>query len=237
MLRVNDLERSLDFYTNTLGMRLLRRTEYPSGRFTLAFVGYGDKNKAGVIELTYNWDKDYKLLNSPQPTHSGKKVEVLEFFFYECPHCYHLENPLSNWEKKIPKDVELQFVPVIFRDSEEPMARTFYALQSLGQSSRLNKDLFEAWHVFNVDLSNEAKISDFVAKHGVDREKFGAAYNLFFVQSKIALGNQMLRSYEVRGTPSIVVDGKYIISGLQPDDIIKVLDEIVVLARKERNKR
>jgi thiol:disulfide interchange protein DsbA len=179
--------------------------------------------------------KDYKLLNPPQPTSSGKKIEVLEFFFYECPHCYHLQGPLSAWEKKMPKDVELQFVPVIFRDAEEPMTRTFYALQSLGQSARLHKDLFEALHMFNVDLSDEAKIAEFVAKHGVDREKFGAAYNSFAVQNKIARGNQMLSSYGIRGTPSIVVDGKYIISGVQPDETIRVLNEVVALARKERN--
>ena len=188
--------------------------------------------QAGVVE-----GKDYKLLNPPQPTNSGKKIEVLEFFFYECPHCYHLQGPLSIWEKKMPKDVELQFVPVIFRDSEEPTARTFYALQTLGQSARLHKDLFEALNVSNIDLSDEAKITEFVTKHGVDGGKFGMAYNSFSVQSKITRGNQMLQSYGVRGTPSIAVDGKYIIIGLQPDETVRVLDEVIALSRKERNKR
>lgn len=180
--------------------------------------------------------KDYKLLNPPQATNSGKKIEVLEFFFYECPHCFHLLGPLGAWEKNKPKDVDLQLVPVIFRDSEEPMARTYYALQSMGQSARLHKELFEALHVSNVDLSDESKITEFVVKHGVDSGKFSAAYNSFSVQSKIALGNQMLQSYSVRGTPSIAVDGKYVISGLQPDETIRVLNEVVVMARKERNK-
>jgi thiol:disulfide interchange protein DsbA len=181
--------------------------------------------------------KDYKLLTSPQPINTGNKIEVLEFFYYECPHCYHLQGPLSIWEKKMPKDVELQFVPVIFRDSEEPTARTFYALQMLGQSARLHKDLFEALHVSNIDLSNETKITEYVTKHGVDRGKFGAAYNSFMVKNKIASGNHMLQNYGVRGTPSIVVNGKYIITGLQPDETVRVLDEVIALARKERNKR
>ena len=181
--------------------------------------------------------RDYKLLNPPQPTSNGSQIEVVEFFFYECPHCYHLDGPLSQWEKKKPKDVKLQLVPVIFRESAEPMARTFYALEALGQSARLHKELFEALHVRNMDLSDEAKITDFVAKHGVDRAKFGAAYNSFSMSSKIAHSNQMVQSYGVRGTPTIVVDGKYVISNLQPEDAIAVLDEVIKVARKERNKR
>jgi thiol:disulfide interchange protein DsbA len=128
-------------------------------------------------------------------------------------------------------------VPVIFRESAEPMARTFYALEALGQSARLHKALFEALHVRNMDLSDEAKITDFVAQQGVDRKKFGAAYNSFSMSSKIARSNQMVQSYGVRGTPTIVVDGKYVISNLQPEDAIAVLDEVIKVARKERNKR
>jgi thiol:disulfide interchange protein DsbA len=178
--------------------------------------------------------RDYKVLNPPQLTLSGSKVEVLEFFFYGCSHCYHLHGALSAWEKKMPKDVQLQLVPVIFRDSWEPMARAFYALELLGQRDRLHNDLFEAWNVFNTDLSDEAKITEFVAKRGVDRNKFGSAYNSFSLQSKVARSNQMVQSFGVRGTPTIAVDGKYIITGLEPDQTIRVLNEVIDMARKER---
>jgi protein dithiol oxidoreductase (disulfide-forming) len=180
--------------------------------------------------------KDYKLLNPPQPTSGGKKVEVLEFFFYECSHCEHLHGPLDAWEKRQPKDVELEYVPVIFRESLEPMARTFYALEALGQQKRLHDALFDAWHVQNIDLSDEAKITAFVAKHGVDSTKFEAAYNSFSVASKLNRSNQMVRSYHINGTPTITVDGKYSISELGPEEMIRVLDEVVKIARKERNK-
>jgi len=180
--------------------------------------------------------KDYKLLNPAQPTSSGSKVEVLEFFFYGCSHCFHLHHPLSAWEKKMPKDVDLQYVPVIFRDTWEPMARTFYALESMGLRSKLHNDLFEAWNVNNIDLSDEARITEFVVKHGVDRAKFGAAYNSFSLQSKVARSNQMVQSFGVRGTPTLVVDGKYIITGLEPEESIRVLDEVIKIARKERSK-
>lgn len=181
--------------------------------------------------------KDFSLLNPPQPTSSGSKVEVLEFFFYGCSHCYHLHGPLSAWEKKLPKDVELQYVPVIFRDTWEPMARTFYALESLGMRAKLHDELFKAWNEYNTDLSDEAKITEFVAKHGVDRAKFDAAYNSFSLQSKVSRSNQMVQSFGIRGTPTIAVDGKYIITGLEPAETIRVLDEVIKIARKERSKR
>lgn len=181
--------------------------------------------------------RDYKLLNQPQPTASGKKIEVLEFFFYGCSHCYHLHPLISAWEKKKPKDVELQYVPVVFNESWEPMARTYYALEALGQRKQLHDALFEAWNVQNIDLSDEAKITEFVAKHGVDPAKFDAAYNSFSLQSKIARSNQMVQSFDVRGTPTIAVDGKYIITGLLPEETIRVLNEVIQIARKERNKR
>jgi protein dithiol oxidoreductase (disulfide-forming) len=89
----------------------------------------------------------------------------------------------------------------------------------------------------NIDLSDEAKITDFVAKHGVDSAKFRAAYNSFSVRSKLDRSNQLVQSYRVMGTPTIAVDGKYIISELGPEEMVRVLDEVVVLARKERSKR
>jgi thiol:disulfide interchange protein DsbA len=179
---------------------------------------------------------DYKILNSPQPTSSGKKIEVLEFFFYGCSHCYHLHPELEKWVKKMPRDVELQYVPVVFNENWEPMAHTFYALESLGKLDQLHDALFVAWNVTGVDLSDEAKIAQFVSEHGVDREKFMADYNSFSVSSKIMRSNQLVQSYGVRGTPTLAVDGKYIITGLQPKETIRVLEEVIKIARKDRMK-
>jgi protein dithiol oxidoreductase (disulfide-forming) len=175
--------------------------------------------------------KDYSLLNPAQPTGS-KKIEVLEFFFYGCSHCFHLHPLLSAWEKTMPKDVELTFVPTIFRDSWEPMANTFYALESMGQQQQLHDALYRAWNEENLALTDADKIADFVAKHGVDRAKFTAAYNSFSMQSKVTRAKQMIRSYNISGTPTLVVDGKYVIEGLQPEDTIRALKEVIVMARK-----
>lgn len=178
--------------------------------------------------------KDYKVLNPAQPVRSGSKIEVLEFFFYGCSHCFKLHPLLSAWEKKMPKDVELTYVPTIFNDSWEPMSRTFYALEAMGQQKALHDALFDAWNVKSMVLTDEAKVAEFVAQHGVDRKKFSEAYNSFSMQSKVMRSKQMGQSYGIRGTPTLVVDGKYSISGLQPAETMQVLDALIERARKER---
>ena len=188
----------------------------------------------GSAALAAELGRDYKLLNPAQPA-STAKIEVLEFFFYGCSHCFYLHPLMSKWEKTMPGDVELTYVPVIFRDSWEPMARTFYALELLGQLHPLHDALFKAWNVDRTDLSDEARIFDFVAARGVDRAKFSAAYNSFTMQSKVARAKQMIRSYGLTGTPTLVVDGKYLITGLQPADTMRVLDEVIAMVRKERS--
>jgi thiol:disulfide interchange protein DsbA len=177
--------------------------------------------------------QDYGVFVQPLPTHSGNKIEVLEFFFYGCSHCYHLHPLISAWEKKIPKDVELTYIPVIFNASWESMARTFYALEMLGQQKRLHDDLFAAWNINNMQLDTEASATDFVAKHGVDREKFSAEYNSFSLQSKIMRSNQMVQNYGIRGTPSLIVDGKYIVTGKAPEETMRILNELLLKVRKE----
>lgn len=188
----------------------------------------------GTAFAAVEQDKDYKLLNPPQPA-STKKIEVLEFFFYECSHCFQLHPLLATWGKNMPKDVELVYVPTIFRDSTEPLARAYYALESMGQINQLDDAIYQAIHVNNVGLYDLNTIADFVAKHGVDREKFSAAYNSFSMQSKVVRAKQMIRSYGINGTPSLVVDGKYLITGLKPADAIRVLNEVISLARKDHS--
>jgi thiol:disulfide interchange protein DsbA len=177
--------------------------------------------------------RDYTVLNPPQPTSSGNKIEVLEFFFYGCPHCYKLHPLMSAWEKKAPKDVQLTYIPTIFRDSWESMARTYYTLEAMGKPRYLHDELFDAWNRDNLDLSDASSVIDFVSKHGVDGKKFSQMYNSFAIQSKITRSKQMTQTYGVRGTPTLVVDGKYEITGLYPDDTMRVLNELVDKARKE----
>jgi len=178
--------------------------------------------------------KEYRLLNPPLPV-SGKKIEILEFFYYGCSHCFDLHKPLSKWEKTMPKDVELIYVPTIFRDSMEPMARTFYALESLGMIHQMHDTVYRALMVEERELRDEASIGEYLSTKGVDRKKFSAAYNSFSMQSKIARARQMVRGYGVGGTPTLVVDGKYMVTGLYPMDTLRVLNDVIEMARKERS--
>ena len=181
---------------------------------------------------------DYKVINPPISTSTGNKVEVLEFFFYGCSHCFHMHPHLSAWEKKKPRDVEVVLVPTMLNAQWEPMAYTYYALETLGLQHKLHEALYEEWNVKNTVLVNEADITEFVSKRGVDAKKFGEAYHSFGVQSKVTRGKQLTQSYGIRGTPTIIVDGKYLITGLQPAAAILVMNELVEKSRKEHaNKR
>lgn len=181
--------------------------------------------------------KDYTLVSPAQPTHSGDKVEVLEFFFYGCIHCYHLNPFISAWEKKLPADVEFTYVPAVFNATWEVSARTFYALEGLGVRKQLHDDLFDAWNRDNIQLVDESSTADFLSRHGVDAKKFGDAYNSFSVQSAVTRAKQLGQTYGVRGTPTLIVDGKYLISGLQPADTMRVLNALVEKARSEHPAR
>jgi thiol:disulfide interchange protein DsbA len=179
---------------------------------------------------------EYTVLNPPQPTSSGKKIEVLEFFFYGCPHCYHLQSELNKWERTMPRDVQLDFVPVAFAPSAEPMAYTYYTLQAMGLRKKMHDKLYEAWNVDHQYLTSTDDIADYVAKNGVDRQRFLAFYNSFSVQAEVKNSKQMMHTYQIEGTPTLVVEGKYAISGLQPEDTIRVLNEVIEMARREHGK-
>ncbi len=194
---------------------------------TVAFL-FSGASYAGATAGT-----DYTLLNPAQPV-STSKIEVLEFFFYGCSHCFHLHGPLSTWEKTMPADVELTYVPVVFRDTWEPMAYTFYALQSMGQLHKYHDALFNAWNVDNIDLHDQSRILDFLGSRGIDRNKFSSAYSSFSVNSQVIRSKQMIRSYGIQGTPTLVVDGRYVITGLQPDQTIRVLNELIAKVRATR---
>ncbi|MDZ4218562.1 MAG: DsbA family protein [Methylobacter sp.] len=179
--------------------------------------------------------RDYTELNLPQPTGTNK-IEVLEFFSYGCSHCFHLHHDLSAWSQKMPKDVELTYVPVIFRDSAEPLARAFYAIEGTPDFQKMHEAIYRGLHVENANLFDLASIAAFIAKSGSNGDRFTASYNSFSTGSKITRAKQMIRSYAIQGTPTLVVNGKYVISGLQPADTIRVLNSVISMARKERAK-
>ncbi|MGH8743125.1 MAG: thiol:disulfide interchange protein DsbA/DsbL [Burkholderiales bacterium] len=185
-------------------------------------------------------DRDYRLVTPAQPVETGDKIEVIEFFYYGCPHCFEIEPYLKRWKASMPKDVAYRLVPALFRDSWVPLTKTFYALEALGELARLHDAVFEAIHVKNINLNNEQILFDWVEKQGVDRKKFADAYASFAVRNRVVNARNLTVAYGVDGTPSLVVDGKYITGpGLtgSHESAIKVLNELIAKAREERSRR
>lgn len=187
--------------------------------------------------------KDYRLLNPQQPTDSGKKVEVLEFFWYGCPHCSSLQPSLGAWLKRKPADLEFKRVPAVFQDSWVPLTKAYYTIEAMGLVDKLHHDVFSAIHEQKIRLQDTTVLFDWAAKRGVDRQKFIDTYNSFAVQSRAQRSVDMTRNYDISGTPALVVDGRYLTAPsmtLNPDNSInyerffRVVDELVALARKNR---
>jgi thiol:disulfide interchange protein DsbA len=192
---------------------------------------------SGSVFADAQLGKDYTVLNPVQPS-SAQKIEVLEFFFYECSHCFHLHPFLVEWENTLAKDkvkdVEIRFVPTIFRSSTEPLARTFFALEGMGKLKQADDAIYQAIHVQDASLFDVDSIGALVAKNGVDRAKFVAAYNSFGVENKVNQAKQMIRTYHIEGTPTLIVAGKYVITGQQPQDVPRILNALIAKVRHER---
>lgn len=152
---------------------------------------------------------DFNVLNKPQPTDSGKKAEVIEFFWYSCPHCYAFEPDLEAWLKKQGDNVVFKRVPVAFRDSMVPEQKLYYALEAMGKAEEMQKKIFNAIHVQHQSLNSDAAITDYIPKLGIDKQKFLDLYNSFGVQSKVRRAAQLQQAYQVEGVPLVVVGGRY----------------------------
>jgi thiol:disulfide interchange protein DsbA len=181
---------------------------------------------------------DYTVVKNPQPVATGNKVEVLEFFWYRCPHCFQLEPSLDGWLKTLPKDAQIRRVPAVFRDDWMPGAKLYYTLDQMGLLDKLHHKVFDAYHVENINLNDPAVLGGWVAKQGVDRKKFEGIYKSFSTQSKATQGARLAAAYGITGVPSFVVDGKYVTSASMtggPARLFEVLDQLIVKARSERS--
>jgi len=190
-------------------------------------------------------EKEYTLIEPPLPPLDGgspNKVEVLEFFYYGCPHCYNLQPALKAWLKTAPKDIDFKRVPTLFRESWVPLTRTYYALEAVGALDKVHDDVFDTVQKNNVNLGDRKLLLDWAAKRGVDTKKLGEAYDSFAVQTKTQRSLQLTRAYGITGTPSVVVGGRYLTGPsmtLRADNTIdyqrfgEVLNGLIEMARKQ----
>jgi thiol:disulfide interchange protein DsbA len=152
-------------------------------------------------------------LTPPAATTSPGKIEVIEFFWYGCPHCNAFEPALDAWAKALPADVVFRRVPAAFNESWVPHQRIFYALESLDLLATMHRKVFYAIHAQRMRLDKPADINAFMAGNGVDVAKFSQAYDSFTVQTKARQATQLTNAYKIDGVPALGVQGRYYTSG------------------------
>jgi protein dithiol oxidoreductase (disulfide-forming) len=191
---------------------------------------------APAQEVRARQNIEYRLI-SPQPVEKGESIEVIDFFWYGCPYCNELRPALDDWLKRKPPDVALRRVPVILKDSWAPHARIYYTLEVLGEVERLHQHVYHGYHVEELSMSRPDVMEQWAAKHGIERQKWRDAYYSPEVDARVARALQLTRSYDVQGTPSVVVDGRYLTSSSMTPTVrgvVPVLEDLVRLARRDR---
>jgi len=155
----------------------------------LAVLSFATAGAADLVE-----GKNYARLKVPQPVESGKKIEVIEFFSYGCPHCSDLEPYLDNWFKTMPADVQFRRVPVMFQERWRVLAKIYYTLDALGEETRLSPEVFKAIHANGQPLWDEKTFLDWAASKGLDRAKVASVYASFGIDSKMKRAIAQARS-------------------------------------------
>jgi protein dithiol oxidoreductase (disulfide-forming) len=180
--------------------------------------------------------KNYARIQNPQPVETGKKIEVLEFFSYGCPHCAALEPYLDKWLAKIPADVAFRRVPVMFQQRWVPLAKIYYTLDALGKAD-LSPEVFKAIHEQNVPLWDQKAFLDWAASKGLDRKKVEEVYTSFGIDGKVKRAMQLAQEYNIQAVPTVIVDGKFVTSSDRVGthaNLPAAIDELVAKARAER---
>lgn len=179
----------------------------------------------------------YERLSQPVRTRNVDKIEVVEIFWYGCPHCFHIEPLINAWVQRKPGDVDFWRSPAMWNDTMRIHARAFYTAEALGILERLHGPLFEAINLQGRPLTDEDKLKQLFVDHGVKAEDFTAAYHSFGVAAQVRQADARARSYQIRGTPELVVDGKYRITARLAGSqaaMLEVVDFLIDRIRAEQ---
>jgi protein dithiol oxidoreductase (disulfide-forming) len=189
-------------------------------------------------EVRARQNLEYRLI-SPQPVETGERIEVIDFFWYGCPYCNELQPALDEWMKHRPADVALRRIPVVLRDTWVPHARIYYTLELLGEAERLHAQVYRSYHVEELHMSKPDVMEQWAVRNGIERRRWLDAYYSPEVDARIARAAQATKRYDVQGTPSLVVDGRYLTSSSMTATVrgvLPVVDDLVRLARQRREK-
>ena len=190
--------------------------------------------------------KEYVEVKPPQPTDSPGKIEVLEFFWYGCPHCNNLQPALEAWVKRKPADVEFKHIPAVFQDSWVPLTRAYYTIEAMGLVDKLHQEMFSTLHKQRVNLKDANAIFDWAASKGIDRKKFADTYNSFGVNGRTQRSIELTRKFDIPGTPALVINGKFITApsmtlkadkSIDYDRFFEVVDALIAEQRKSKGSK
>jgi len=204
----------------------------------LALASLALAGRASAQEVRARQNIEYRLI-PVQPVETGANIEVIDFFWYGCPYCNELQPALEDWIKRKPADVAVRRVPVILKDNWAPHARIYYTLDLLGEVERLHQKVYHSYHVEELAMSKPDVMEQWAAKNGIERRRWIDAYFSPEVDGRIARAFQATKRYDIQGTPSLVVDGRYLTSSSMTPTVrgmIPVVEDLVRLARQNRGK-
>lgn len=184
-------------------------------------------------------DKEYALLQPALETLDPKRVEVLEFFWYGCPHCFSLEPDLAAWVKTLPKGVYFRRIPAVVNPGWAPLARAYYAAEILGLTEKLHYDIFNAIHLSGQNLNNRETLLGFVEKLGVNRKQFGQTMDSPEVSARVDKAQRLGAAARIPGVPALVVDGKYQTSVSQAgtqENLFSTLNALIAQAQAAKKR-
>ncbi|MDE1950959.1 MAG: thiol:disulfide interchange protein DsbA/DsbL [Burkholderiales bacterium] len=180
--------------------------------------------------------QQYVRLSTPLPVTlpPGKKVELIEFFWYECPHCFEFEPMLEAWLRKLPEDVYFHRVPVGFTARHQITQKLYYALLDMDQAEALHKKIFNAIHVQNQRLLSVDDMAAFVAANGADAARFRALYDSFQVSTQASKATRLADDYKIDGVPALGIQGRYYTSGALAGTYARTLETAGWLIARSR---
>ncbi len=211
----------------------MKRRSFTSG---LLAVSAALSQGAAWAQQAFRAGKDYLTLDRPVPTDVGVgKVELIEFFWYSCPHCSAFEPTFAQWVKSAPKDLVVRRVPVAFRDDFAPQQRLYFTLEAMGLLDSVHAKVFHAVHVERLPLNTDALIQAWVEKQGVDGKKFAETAKSFGVASKLKRAVQLQNEFRVEGVPSLGIAGRYYTDGSLAGNMeraLKVAESLIAQSRQ-----
>ncbi|ABM38999.1 thiol:disulfide interchange protein DsbA/DsbL [Polaromonas naphthalenivorans] len=218
----------------------MQRREFSISAATLAVAATGISALPSLAQAqarVFQSGTDYLTLDKPAATEApAGMVEVVEFFWYNCPHCNAFEPMFDAWAKKAPKDVLVRRAPIAFRPDFEPQQRLYYVLEAMGKVEELHKKVFNAIHVEKQTLATADQITAWVEKQGIPKAKFAEMYNSFSVSTKVRKATQLQDAYALDGVPALGINGRYFTSGTQAKTLERALQVTDYLIGQSRGK-